>query len=483
MLAVSALGLVIAGPAAARGPVEPGESTGSLRPAATCPSGWTLIAGDICERAFTSTSTLTTPTGLNIVDALVVGGGGGGAGGTGSRGGGGGGGEVTVCTGLSISGSVTVTVGSGGAGATASAGSSTVLSLTSDGGDGGSSSIATCTAAGGRGGRAPVAGITAATQATQGRGGSSGNGSFAGGNAQWISCTAPCIYNGAGGGGAGDAQAGSNAGAGRGGDGGNGTTPTAGLFAANTVAYGGGGAGGGAVATGGIGGIGGGGNGTYFSGGVFVASTPGTPHTGGGGGAGGSGTTAFAHGAAGGDGIVVLRFALSQIGTVVVIPPPPPTTTTTVPPTTTPPTTVPVTTAPPVTTTTTPLAITEGTIVATDGRLRGGDTITVVAPGFEPLEIVEVYGGSDPVLLASDAADDDGTATVAVGLPLDARGAYAIEMRSPRTGRAVSQTLMIEPRVLPATGRDTRGSAAVVVILLGAGIGLVTMGRHRTARR
>ena len=230
------------------------------------------------------------------VEYLVVGGGGGGGG---VIGGGGGAGGFRTATGFScLVGSVlTVTVGAGGAGGVASSwlgtsGSNSVFStITSAGGGGGNAESSPAPTSGGSGGGAGYnyngsggAGNTPSVSPSQGNNGgsSTGNGNTTGG-----------------GGGAGAAGGNSSTSVS-----GNGGAGTASSISGSSVTYAGGGGGGSRSGyTAGTGGSGGGSNGTNGS----AAPTAATANTGGGGGGAGiSGT--FYNGAAGGSGIVIVRY-------------------------------------------------------------------------------------------------------------------------------------------------------------------------------
>lgn len=101
-------------------------------------------------QVFTASSTYTPPMWSTTADVWVVAGGGGGGGGReSSRGGGGGAGGVVVSTGVATTAPISVTVGSGGTGGT----SVGVTSMNhTAGGDGGSSTFGNLTATGGGGG-------------------------------------------------------------------------------------------------------------------------------------------------------------------------------------------------------------------------------------------------------------------------------------------------------------------------------------------
>jgi autotransporter-associated beta strand protein len=262
----------------------------------------------------TNTTSFSTNGGLAFVlgleaDYLIVGGGGGGGGGINAAwqtgGGGGGGGWVSTGTTAIDFTAHAATVGSGGSGGTGAATSANITGGTA----GGLSSIFGITANGGGGG-------------TGGTGGSSGRiisgsstATAGGGNS----------FEGAGGG------AGAGAGGSNGTDismqGGNGGTGGAGSASSITggtpVFYGGGGGGGGGWkgsgssstdGSGGNGGNGGGGNGAQLA---RTNAVAGVVNLGGGGGGGGytDGTLSTAHGAAGGTGVVIVRYQGNDIAT------------------------------------------------------------------------------------------------------------------------------------------------------------------------
>lgn len=265
--------------------------------------GQLVDSGTVCEVIVTSSQSWSIPSGVTKLDVAVVGGGGGAASTTVAQpwidaaAGGGGGGGVSVCTKISVTpgSSVTVTVG---------AGANWANTFPQDGGDGSPSSFGTsCTADGGKGGKKST------SAALGGQGGVSGNGN-AGGSASYSGTQNK--YAGGGGGGAGAAGAdgvGDANTAYKAGNGGAGlklsTVATPGLFATDNNYYGGGGAGGGwngyNVNVPGSGGIGGGGGDRQGFGNTGVANT-------GGGGQGGSGPGWG--GAAGGSGVVKIRYAL-----------------------------------------------------------------------------------------------------------------------------------------------------------------------------
>ena len=277
--------------------------------------GTITCCGDYKIHTFTGPGTFTVCSvgnplgGPNSVDYLVVAGGAGGGGGGGIGGGGGAGGYRTSFP--SPAGTIPVTATSfpitvggsgaaGGPGGPGSNGSNSVFSsITANGGGGGGS---TCVGpfsgqaggSGGGGGTNPSpqpggAGNTPPVSPSQGNNGGSGFNSPA------------SIYSSGGGGGA--SATGNNATPTKAGNGGDGNTNS---ITGSPIAYAGGGGGGsdGSGVNGGCGGAGGGGNGRFGPGAPCGASgeTAGTANTGGGGGGGVFGA------AAGGSGIVIIRY-------------------------------------------------------------------------------------------------------------------------------------------------------------------------------
>jgi hypothetical protein len=243
-----------------------------------------------------------TPNQTLSCDYLVVAGGGGG----GKAGGGGGGGAGGYRTGtLSVtSGAKTVTVGGGGAGDTSESGgtvgsNSVFDSITSTGGGGGGGTN------GGAGGSGGGGGIAGDLVVKNGGAGTSGQG-FAGGNSAATGSGTTRTYTGGAGGGA--SAVGGNASGTVGGAGGAGSASS---ISGISVTYAGGGGGGagressGASVTSGTAGSGGGGTGSSTS----TQATTGTANTGGGGGGGNFTGVANVNGAAGGSGIVIVRYA------------------------------------------------------------------------------------------------------------------------------------------------------------------------------
>ena len=232
------------------------------------------------------TFTITPESVAGLVDVLIVGGGGGG----GINYGGGGGGGSVILTNLTLtSGSYAIVVGSGGTSGTGNG---------VRGVNGGSSSAFSLTATGGGGG----ASYSAAAGSAGTGGGGSGGGGFAGaGTPPGGSGGLP--YGSKGGGGGGGARGnGQAATLTKAGDGGVGVSSD---ISGGTVLYGGGG-GGGARGGGAVGGSGvyGGGRGANIDGDY---ADSGAPNTGGGAG----GQSGLTPGLKGGDGVVIVRYALS----------------------------------------------------------------------------------------------------------------------------------------------------------------------------
>jgi hypothetical protein len=268
--------------------------------------GTLTVAGGYAYHTFTSTGSFLPNQKIKGAEILCVAGGGGGGFDTG--GGGGGGGVLYAASQtLNAGTSYTALVGSGGAGGTSSAGTNggvSVLLTTSPLGGGGGGGITLNGVSGGSGGGA--AGAGAGSSGGTGTAGQGNNGGLNAGSQK----------GGAGGGGAGaigqDGQSTYNGGAG-----GIGTSTyttwhsitgtgvlSSGLY---YIAAGGGGGSGDSSRTGGSGGIGGGGRGADSSN-ANIAS--GTANTGGGGG-GGCGNGTPRTGAAGGSGLVIVRYPLS----------------------------------------------------------------------------------------------------------------------------------------------------------------------------
>ena len=226
-------------------------------------------------------------------DILVVAGGGGGGGqiDSGNTSGGGGAGGYQTFTSQSLTAqSYTITVGAGGAGGTVGA---------NDGAQGSNSVFGTLTASVGGGfGQRGFSGSFGGSGGSGG--GNSGSGTSGQGNAGGA---AGADFQGGGGGGA--SAAGSTNG--------NGGAGTANSYSGSSVTYAGGGGGGQYFNSTGsrLGGAGGGGNGGGWNGSILVAPVAGTRNLGGGGGGAGSrdGYGAQA-GAAGGSGVVIIRYAV-----------------------------------------------------------------------------------------------------------------------------------------------------------------------------
>ena len=294
--------------------IDASASTNEIRKAAnyysgaTTPTGGTITSysdggTDYKVHSFLADGVFTTGKTASV-DYLAVGGGGGSCGGSAGAGGGGAGGFRTD-TGFSIAAAAhAITVGDGGAAGTGSDG-------TGRGGDGEDSVFSTITSTGGGGGAGglgSVAGVRAGET-----GGSGGGGRYAGaGGAGNTPSTSPSQGNNGGGstqasdrGGGGGGGAGAVGADGTSSVGGNGGIGTANSLRTNVaVTYAGGGGGGALGGTPSTGGAGGGGNGQVTGG---STQTGGSANTGGGAGANGDSVSAVA-GAAGGSGIVVIRY-------------------------------------------------------------------------------------------------------------------------------------------------------------------------------
>jgi hypothetical protein len=270
--------------------------------------GGNVIAtdGTYWYHAFLSSGSFVPQVALSC-DVLVVAGG---AGGGHWSGGGGGAGGLVYSSGQSVATSTiyACVIGAGGAFGIS----------TANGANGASSSFNSIIASGGGGGASDLG-----TGSNNGVAGASGGGANGGYNNQGGAATpAGQGFPGSGGatgapnpggGGGGSAEAGGTDLQGYGGDGLStysswGLATTTGQNISGTVYYAGGGGGGtGAGSTLKLGGDGGGGNGGYGYGGTVLNPTAGTANTGGGGGGG----TSVANGAAGGSGIVIIRYTIA----------------------------------------------------------------------------------------------------------------------------------------------------------------------------
>jgi hypothetical protein len=273
------------------------------------PTGGTITtSGSYRIHTFTSSSSLVVPSGFSaIAEALIVaGGGGGGDNASGHTGGGGGAGGLIDTTVSLTAQTYTITIGAGGAGGGGSgqSGANSVFAGNTaiGGGGGGGNSNYTVGKSGGSGGGGAGRGDTAGGSGTSGQGNSGGR-----------SDPQDNGYENAAGGGGGASASGGNGvwtygGASVGGSGGNGVNwKSLGTF----YAGGGGGgvatnipSGGGTTYSNAPGGAGGGGTGAQ---GDQTGMTAGSANTGGGGG----GTGHAGNGAAGGSGIVIVRYQLS----------------------------------------------------------------------------------------------------------------------------------------------------------------------------
>ncbi|MDF9715187.1 hypothetical protein INN71_06485 [Nocardioides sp. ChNu-153] len=102
-------------------------------------------------------------------------------------------------------------------------------------------------------------------------------------------------------------------------------------------------------------------------------------------------------------------------------------------------------------------SVTPGTALAvTAGGFRAGESVTVTAPGVEPVRVV---------------ADGDGVATASLAVPADtARGALALTATGAGTGRVVEGSTLVRDTTsltAPATATGSFGTAATVVVEVG----------------
>jgi len=260
---------------------------------------------------FTGSGTFGVTKGSKYVEYLVVAGGGGGGAGNGAEGGGGGGagGMLTGAAVVTTATIASVVVGAGGAGgasqgANGGVGSaSSAIGISASGGG-----LGTATGTGGAGGSGGGAGRTGLNGGAGVAGqGNAGGGFGAGTGMGWY----------AGGGGGGKAAVGAKGGYATGGAGGAGLASAISGTSKNYAGGGGGGSGGaaGAAGTTSAGGIGGGGNGGSDK--LNTPSTAATPNTGGGGGGGPghaseNGADTYYPAAAGGSGIVIIRYLIQD---------------------------------------------------------------------------------------------------------------------------------------------------------------------------
>ena len=276
------------------------ETATALVPGAIVASGGTEVtSGGYKYHTFLSSGTFTVTSAGDVEYLVIAGGGGGGHGGNSSNtgGGGGAGGLIHTSSATLSSGSYTVTVGGGGAVNTNGTNSSFNSTTANGGGAGGDTGGSDNGNNGGSGGGAGPDGSAGTAQSGQG---------FAGG--------ASNSRTGGGGGGAGAVGGtGTDLGLGHpGGDGVNTYSVWATATSTGDAGYyaGGGGSGTPAGTTlGGPGGAGGGGTGGYQGGTTAQRNgQPGTDNTGGGGGSAADGTDYVS--AAGGSGIVIIRYTV-----------------------------------------------------------------------------------------------------------------------------------------------------------------------------
>ena len=245
------------------------------------------------------------PIGNYSVEYLVIAGGGGGSSGYAS-GGGGAGGMISATTTILSGVSYSVTVGAGGAGMAGSSGAGWRDTFSPSGTN--SSIGALVSAIGGGGGRCNAPGV-----APSGGSGGGGSNSSAGGSGtpgQGNTGGTGSVHGGGGGGGAGGVG-GNGVGASTSSVGGNGGTGATNSITGTTTTYAGGGGGGVYVngSAGAVGGSGGSGGGGAAGANSNLSGAPGTPNLGAGGGSGGGNEpTILQPGAAGGSGVVIIRY-------------------------------------------------------------------------------------------------------------------------------------------------------------------------------
>lgn len=265
--------------------------------AANSATGGTITEdGPWIIHTFTSNGTLVIDGSINASVLIVAGGGGGGSNASTGNGGGGGGGGIRFISmdnltgnATTLTGNLTVVVGLGGAVDTNGQDSSLGAISATGGGKGGKYNAQACGTGGSGGGGAQEAGVGCAGTFNQGTSGGAGSSST--------------THHGGGGGGAGGAAITATTKGGAGGLG-------AWYMVSGVLTCLGGGGGGSthnavnAYALGGCSASGGGGDGQGKSGGVARAPTAGAANTGNGGGGGGEANT----GAAGGSGIVIVKY-------------------------------------------------------------------------------------------------------------------------------------------------------------------------------
>jgi hypothetical protein len=255
-----------------------------------------MTDGTYWYHTFLSSGTFTPADALTCDYLVVAGGGGGGDGVTAANNGGGGGaGGYLTSTGYSCARGTGLTVTIGAGGAVNTSGTNSVFATITSTGGGRGGKTTTAGGAGGSGGGGSYSGGTAGGAASpSGQGNAGGTGGGAGSSA---------------GGGGGAGQAGNTIRDGNGGNGLNTLSSWASVTSTGASGYYAGGGGGGFdnPSPNPIGGLGGGGKGAQNTG-TVLAPVAGTANTGGGGGGGGSVTQTA--GAAGGSGLVIVRYAV-----------------------------------------------------------------------------------------------------------------------------------------------------------------------------
>ena len=110
------------------------------------------------------------------------------------------------------------------------------------------------------------------------------------------------------------------------------------------------------------------------------------------------------------------------------------------------------------------------TISATTAK--PGDTIAVGGSGFSPGEPVRVTLFSEPVVLGTPTADQNGLASLTFVLPTNTPpGAHTIEMLGLSSGKQLSVALQVNPSSTTTTSTTTTVPGATTTVAAGAGAG------------
>lgn len=110
-----------------------------------------------------------------------------------------------------------------------------------------------------------------------------------------------------------------------------------------------------------------------------------------------------------------------------------------------------------------------------------GATVQVRVGGFTPGEWVYVYVASEPVLVGTGRADENGVVSLTVVVPV-LTGQHSLVLHEPATGRLVRQVVTIGSVELPGTGHDITPVVmwGLAALLLGA---VLAVGGRRSQRR